>query len=113
MTWCIVLSLPLHSTFMGSGSHFPFLIHVDELGPWSMRPKLQLKLILIPSITGMCCVYPMIFIESLVSGFDCCTGGRPQLATTDKLKLYCSCGKYNYDSMITESNAIKRMTESS
>ena len=39
---------PLHATSLGSGSHFPFSIHVDELGPVSTSSEEQLKVTLSP-----------------------------------------------------------------
>ena len=35
----VALIPPVHSTSPGSGSHFPFPIHVDELDPLSVCPE--------------------------------------------------------------------------
>ena len=40
---------PLHTTSLGSGSHSPFSIHIDVLGPVSTSPEEQLKMMLSPS----------------------------------------------------------------
>ena len=64
----------LHSTSLGSGSHSPFLIHVEELGPLSMNSEWQLKLTLDPSITGII-ISPMTLIASVMMLDKC-----PQLA---------------------------------
>ena len=40
--------LRLHATFLGSGSHSPFLIHIDMLGPLSTSPEEQVKVTLSP-----------------------------------------------------------------
>ena len=70
----------MHFTLLGSGCHSPFLIHVDDSGPKSMKSKWQLKLTVVPSITGMTCVLPVTLIDPFISEFSCCTGGCPQLA---------------------------------
>ena len=44
--------LPLHSASLGSGSHSPFPIHVDVLGPVSTSPTGQSKKMRVPSKAG-------------------------------------------------------------
>ena len=43
---------PVHSTSLGSGSHSPFPIQVDELDPLSICPEGQMNIIIWPSSTG-------------------------------------------------------------
>ena len=42
----------MHSACLGSGSHSPFSIHVVVLGPVSSNPGGQVKLKILPSVTG-------------------------------------------------------------
>ena len=43
----------IHPTFLGSGSHFPFSMHIDELCPLSSSwGLLQLKVTFVPSRAG-------------------------------------------------------------
>ena len=44
--------IPLHSASLGSGSHFPFAIHVVELGPVKTYSEIQSKLRTVPSTAG-------------------------------------------------------------
>ena len=46
-----ILTLAFH--LLGSGSHSPFLIHVDDLGPMSTSSDGQEKLTLLPSSAGL------------------------------------------------------------
>ena len=46
-------NVPLHSTSLGSGSHSPFLLHVDVLGPRSTCSGGQLKETVVPSSAGL------------------------------------------------------------
>ena len=45
-----VNSIPSHSSPLGSGSHSPFPVHIDELDPVSTSPGGQLKVTMLPSI---------------------------------------------------------------
>ena len=47
-----MVTIPLHATFLGSGSHSPFGIHVVEFGPISTRLG-QENLIPSPSSDGL------------------------------------------------------------
>ena len=47
---------------MGSGSHFPFPIHIDVLGPISSNPGGQCKVMLVPSLAGI--MWPVIIRDS-------------------------------------------------
>ena len=67
---------------MGSGSQFPFLIHVDELGPSSTYPDEQLNVMLLLSIAGS--VNPMISTTLL----SIRPAGFPQLATVNNYFYY-------------------------
>ena len=53
----------LHSTSLGSGSHFPFLMQIAELAPFSTCPDEQLIVMLVPSIARP--LYPIIFTTLL------------------------------------------------
>ena len=45
----------MQCTSLGSGSHSPFIIHVDNIGPLKPSPGMQLKVTLVPITTGMVC----------------------------------------------------------
>ena len=45
----MLINLLLHSTSLGSGSHSPFPMHVDEFGPESISPGEQANVTLAPS----------------------------------------------------------------
>ena len=45
----VLINLLLHSTSLGSGSHSPFRMHVDEFGPESISPGGQANVTLAPS----------------------------------------------------------------
>ena len=45
----VLINLLLHSTSLGSGSHSPFPMHVDEFGPESTSPGGQANMTLAPS----------------------------------------------------------------
>ena len=48
-----VVLIPLvHSTSLGSGSHSPFPIHIDELDPFRVCPGGQANVIFCPSSAG-------------------------------------------------------------
>ena len=44
--------IPLHVTFVGSGSHSPFSIHVVVLGPVSTIPGGHVNMMVVPNSTG-------------------------------------------------------------
>ena len=44
-----IVSSCMHTTSLGSGSHFPFPIHIDELGPLSDDPDRWVNVIFFPS----------------------------------------------------------------
>ena len=48
----VVTVVPVHSTSLGSGSHSPFPIHVDELDLLSICPVGQVNVIACPSRAG-------------------------------------------------------------
>ena len=48
----ITIHLLIHATSPGSGSHFPFPIHVDWLDPLSTCPGAQVNVIICPSSAG-------------------------------------------------------------
>ena len=48
----VVTSSCMHTTFLGSGSHSPFPIHIDELGPLSDDLDGQVNVMLSPSSAG-------------------------------------------------------------
>ena len=48
----VVLIPPVHSTSLGSGSHSPFPIHVDELDSFRICPGGQANVIFCPSSAG-------------------------------------------------------------
>ena len=74
--------LPSHISPLGSGSHSPFPVHIDELDPVSTSPGGQLKVTVLPSIGkspslntfGTDLEYPQLDGSS----------GRPQLAILQK-----------------------------
>ena len=45
----VLINLRLHSTSLGSGSHSPFLMHVEALGPENISPGEQANVTLAPS----------------------------------------------------------------
>ena len=45
----VLISLLLHSTSLGSGSHSPFPMHVDAFGPESISPREQANVTLVSS----------------------------------------------------------------
>ena len=45
----VLINLLLHSTSLGSGSHSPFPIHVDEFDPERISPREQANVTLTPS----------------------------------------------------------------
>ena len=45
----VFINLLLHSISLGSGSHSPFPMHVDEFGPESISPGEQANVTLAPS----------------------------------------------------------------
>ena len=48
----VVTVVPVHSTSLGSGSHSPFLRHVDELDPLSTCPDGQVNVTVCSSSAG-------------------------------------------------------------
>ena len=70
-----------------SGSHSPFSVQVDELGPVSASPGGQLNLTVLPSIGKTSSESSTLGIESFVD--NTCNSGCPQL--TRKTKLLCDC----------------------
>ena len=62
---CLQKGLPLHSNSLGSGSHSPFLIHVDVLGPLSTSPSGQVNVTLVPSAVDV--GSPLILMELLIA----------------------------------------------
>ena len=70
-----VTSLPVQIASLGSGSHFPFPIHVDELGPLCIDPVGQVNVIFCPSSAGS--LYPSITTSALrVIGLNTYLHGR-------------------------------------
>ena len=47
----VLINLLLHSTSLGSGSHSPFPMHVEVLGPERISPGEQANVTLVPSIS--------------------------------------------------------------
>ena len=52
---------PSHSTFLGSGSHFQFSMHIEVLGPMNVSPEEQFNMIVVLSNAG--CSYPDTLTE--------------------------------------------------
>ena len=50
---------------LGSGSHSPFPMHVDELGPTSVSPVLQVNVMTSPSEAGSS--YPTIMKSAVIT----------------------------------------------
>ena len=48
----VVTSSCMHTTSLGSGSHSPLHIHIDELGPLSDEPDRHMNVMLSPSSAG-------------------------------------------------------------
>ena len=86
-------------SWLGSGSHSPFSIHVDDLCPTSTSPGGQLKVILLPS-TGKTSLFSTIIgVESLLT-FVSNSSGYPQLAIEDiiyYMPIMSLCVRASYD----------------
>ena len=59
---CIVVMIFIHAASLRSGSHFPFPIHVDALGPESINPEVQVRDTSAPLIAGS--LNPIVVIDS-------------------------------------------------
>ena len=60
------IDAPMQVVSLGSGSHSPFLVHVDEVGPTSVSPLLQLNVMFSPSSAGSS--YPSNIRSAIVTG---------------------------------------------
>ena len=87
---------PSLSTFLGSGSHFPFSMHVEVFGPLSMSPEGQLRMTVEHSNAG--CSYPETLIEflSLMQSLRIITGSYKYFI---KLVVYCEISYHEFAEM--------------